>query len=151
MIRPAMSSDIPAMLEMGRKFFDASGYSDITEYHEESFRDVLERLITSADSLALVADEGGPVGMAAALLYFHFFNTNHKTSQELFWYVDEKHRGIGTALLDALIAGVKAKGAQSVSMIALESLDPEKVSGIYARRGFRPSERTYVRSLAASS
>ncbi len=142
-VRPATFSDIPQMLEMGRRFYEASGYSDVTEFDPESLRVTYEALITSESAVVLVA-EGA---MAAALIYPFYFNASHKTAQEMFWWVDPDKRGIGTKLFDALMAGVKAKGAQSLSMIALERLTPEKVGGIYERRGFRPSERSYIKKL----
>jgi GNAT superfamily N-acetyltransferase len=142
-IRPATYSDIPKMLEMGKRFFEASGYSDIAEFDTESLRASFEALLSS-DSAVVLVGEGA---MAAALIYPFYFNANHKTAQEMFWWVDPEQRGIGTQLLDALIAGCKAKGAESLSMIALERLTPEKVGGIYERRGFRPSERSYIKKL----
>jgi hypothetical protein len=142
-IRPATISDIPKMLEMGRKFFEASGYSDIADLEVNSLRATFEALITNSEAVVLVGDGA----MAAALIYPFYFNASHKTAQEMFWWVNPERRGIGTELLDALIASVKAKGAQSLSMIALERLTPEKVGGIYERRGFRPSERSYIKKL----
>jgi GNAT superfamily N-acetyltransferase len=142
-IRPATVADIPRMLEMGRRFFDASGYSEITSFDPESLRATFEGLMMNPDAVVLVTTGG----MAAALIYPFYFNVGHRTAQEMFWWVDKEHRGIGTQLFDALIAGVKAKGAESLVMIALERLTPEKVGGIYERRGFRLSERSYIKKL----
>jgi hypothetical protein len=148
MIRPATYMDVPDLLAMGRRFFDASGYADITSFHPESFQVTLENLLGSDNGLVLVAVKEKPVGMAAALLYPYFFNVDHKTAQEVFFWMDKEHRGIGAQLLDALIVGAKARGARSLSMIALESMAPDVVGGMYQRRGFRPSERSFIRSLA---
>jgi L-amino acid N-acyltransferase YncA len=143
-IRPATFSDIPKMLEMGKSFFEASGYSEITTYDPESFGATLEALLNSNQAVVLVA---GDFGMAAALVYPLYFQAGHRTAQEMFWWVDKEHRGVGTQLFDALLAGCKAKGAESLSMIALERLTPEKVGGIYERRGFRLHERSYIKKL----
>lgn len=132
---------------MGQRFFDASGYSDITVYDRDSMRVTFDGLIASPSAVVMIAEKQKPVGMAAALIYPWYFNAHHTTAQELFWWLDPEHRGIGTKLFDALMAGVKAKGAQSLSMIALDRLHPEKVGGIYERRGFRPSERSWIKKL----
>lgn len=146
-IRPARLDDIPEMLQMGRRFFDASGYADITEFDPNSLEATFRNLLTSESSVCLVVENKKLVGLAAALIYPFYFNAHHLTSQELFWWVDKEHRGVGTQLFESLIAGVKARGAKSLSMIALERLTPEKVGAIYERRGFRPSERSWIRRL----
>ena len=146
MVRPAQLSDLPYLVEMGRRFFEASGYSDVTTFDSKSLRATIEALLTNEDAVILVVGEK-PVGLAIAILYPFYFNANHRTSQEMLWWVEPEHRGVGTQLFEALITGVKAKGAESISMIALERLTPEKVGGIYERRGFRPSERSYIKKL----
>jgi GNAT superfamily N-acetyltransferase len=146
-IRPARIDDIPELVGMGRRFFDASGYADITTFDDESLGTTFSGLLTSESAVFLVVDKQKLVGMAAALIYPFYFNVKHRTAQEMFWWVDKEHRGIGSQLFDALIAGVKARGAESLSMIALERLTPEKVGGIYERRGFRPSERSYIKRI----
>jgi hypothetical protein len=146
-IRPAVTGDIPKLVEMSKRFFDASGYSDITEFDEFSMHATLSALIGNQNAVVLVVVKSIPVGMACALIYPFYFNAGHTTAQELFWWIDPEHRGIGGNLLDAMAAGVKAKGALSLSMIALERLSPEKAGAIYERRGFRPSERSWIKKL----
>jgi L-amino acid N-acyltransferase YncA len=140
-IRPATFSDIPKMLEMGKRFFEASGYSEISEFDRDSLKATFEALLGNESAVVLIADGA----MAAALIYPFYFNVNHRTAQEMFWWSENK--GVGSQLLEALIAAGKAKGADSLSMIALERLTPEKVGGIYERRGFRLHERSYIKKL----
>lgn len=135
------------MVEMGRRFFDASGYSDIASFDLESLRLTFEGLVTSDGSVCLVVENGHLVGIAVAIIYPFYFNRHHITAQEMLWWVDKEHRGIGSKLLDALLLGCKSKGAESVSMIALEKLDPERVGSIYEKRGLRPSERSFIGRL----
>lgn len=144
MIRPAIHSDAEKLIGMGRRFFEASGYEDITTFRPEVFAATLDHVFTNG--VLLVADDNGPVGMAAALVYPFYFSGD-MTAQELLWWVDEEHRGIGGHLLDGLIAAVKAKGAQSLSMISLDKLNPEKVGKMYEKRGFRRSEHSYIKKL----
>jgi GNAT superfamily N-acetyltransferase len=141
MIRKAVVSDLPAMVEMGRKFHEASGYGDICEFDGLSFATTLQN---APDAVFLVAEkEGKLVGMAGALVYPMYFNLHHRTAQEMFWWVDPEHRGIGSKLFEALEEEVKKMGAQSLTMIVIERFS--WVGSYYEKRGFRPSERSFIR------
>ncbi len=144
MIRPAFHADVPKILEMGQRFFDESGYRDVTIFRPEVFAATVNHLLT--DGVLLLADQDGPVGMAAAIV-FPFYFSGELTAQEMFWYVDKEHRGIGGQLLDGLIGAVKARGATSLSMIGLENLNREKVAAMYQKRGFRAAEHMYIKRI----
>jgi ribosomal protein S18 acetylase RimI-like enzyme len=144
MIRRALVSDLPQMLAMGQRFFDASGYSDITSFDPESLEATLKN---APDSVFLVVEKDGVlVGMAGAIVYPFYFNLKHRTAQEMFWWVNPEHRGVGGQLFYALMSEVKKMGAESISMIALES-SGDKVIKFYEKRGFRPSERSFIRRI----
>jgi GNAT superfamily N-acetyltransferase len=130
------------MAAMGRKFYEASGYVDITEYSEESF---ITSLVNAPDSVFLVVEKDGLVGMAGALVYPFYFNLKHRTAQEMFWWVDPEHRGVGGELFDALLREVKKLGAESLTMIALERFS--WVGSYYEKRGFRPTERSFIKRI----
>lgn len=144
-IRRASSADLPQLVLMGSRFFDESGYSDVTSLDPESVITTLTGMIENSDAVLLVVESGNElIGMAGALIYPFYFNLQHRTSQEIFWWVDPEHRGIGGRLFDAMRDEIKAKGAQSLSMIALESLNPDGVGAYYRRKGLRPSERSFI-------
>jgi ribosomal protein S18 acetylase RimI-like enzyme len=143
LIRRATVADLPGLVELGRKFHEASGYADIAEFDALSFATTLQN---APDAVFLVVEKAGHlVGMAGALVYPFYFNLKHRTAQEVFWWVNPEHRGIGSQLFDALVAEVKAMGAQSLSMIALENAT--WVGGFYEKRGFRPSERSFIKGI----
>ena len=130
------------MAEMGKRFYEATGYSDIAEYDHES-------VVTSLRNIPvlLVAEKDVLVGVAGAMVYPFYMNLKHMTAQEVFWWVDPEHRGIGSELFDALVSEVKKRGANSLSMIALDSLNPERVGEFYKSRGFRPSDHSYIKRI----
>lgn len=133
------------MLEMGKRFFDASGYAEITEYDPDTF---LATLRAASGSVILVVEkEGVIVGMALALIFPLYFNAKHTFAQEVLWWIDPEHRGIGSKLFDALVAESKARGAQSMSVTATETLEPERVGGFYMKRGFRLADHSYIKKL----
>jgi GNAT superfamily N-acetyltransferase len=147
MIRDATHADIPAMVDMGQSFFAASGYGDVTEYDPASAACTFAMLIDSPDGVALIADDDGPVGTAAALVYPFFFNHSHRHGQELFWWVNPDARGVGAGLLRELEARAVSLGAKSLAVAAVATLRPEALAAFYRRAGFHPSDSSFVKAL----
>lgn len=148
MIRKAISEDFQSVLPLAHRFFDATKYGDMIAFDDESFRNTYEQLLTGG--VVLLAEVGGiVVGAAGALAYPFYFNANHKTGQEVFWWVNEEARGasVGGRLFKALEAWAKEEGCQTFSMITLDSLNPEEVSAMYLRAGYRGSERSFIKEL----
>jgi GNAT superfamily N-acetyltransferase len=148
LIRLPERSEIPALVEMGRRFHAASGYSDIATFDANSVSSMLASMIDGENFVFLVVEKKGELlGGAGALIFPCYLNLAHRTAQELFWYVDPEHRGVGIRLFDALCSEVKRKGAESLMMITLESLKPELVGAFYERRGFRNISRSFIKGL----
>lgn len=142
-MRPAEPSDIPVLVEMGRKFHAAAGLSAFYAFDPASFAQTLSRLLESPDGAVFVTD-GGMIGGLAYPLYL---NAHHKCGQELFWWVEPERRGRGRDLMATLEDWGRSRGASSFTMIALESQRPEAVGRLYRRAGYAPVEHTFVRSL----
>ena len=89
------------------------------------------------------------VGMSGALIYPFYFNYNHITGQELFWWMRPDKRGSTDSIrmFKALEDEAKNKNAGSFAMIALDKVNPEVVGNMYMKRGYRPSDHGYIRSL----
>lgn len=144
MIRDAVEGDIPRIVEMGRKFFEISGQTDIATYDDEMAAQTVRFCMT--DGVVLVVEEDGVVvGMAGALIYRIYLSRDDITAQELWWWIEPEHRGHGNDLRKALERRAKEKGATSISMIALENM--KWVGRLYERAGYRPFDHTYVKSL----
>ena len=144
MIRLAENKDIPLMLEMGQRFFDASGYGSETEFNAEDTEQLFIKLM---DAHSLLTDgEGGMIGF---VVFPMFMNTSHVIAQELFWWVDEEKRSskLGLNLLKAAEATAKELGAKTFNMITLHGLGHERLNDIYLKRGYSRSENTYIRGL----
>jgi GNAT superfamily N-acetyltransferase len=140
--RHASIADLDECLRMGRAFTKAAGL----EADDESMATTLLKLIE--DGGLFVA--GDPiVGMAGALVYQNYFNLNTLAAQEVFWWVDPNARrhGTGIELLLEVESWAKAKGAKTLTMVALDALDVERVAGMYMSAGYKPQERNFVRSL----
>jgi len=146
MIRPAELSDLPRLVEMGERFFNAAGWPEVASWDVESITRTLSFLITEDAGAVFVLDHDGQlVGMAGGMLNPFYFNANHRTGQELFWWVEPEYRGEGSKLFDALEGWARDSGAQSFSMIALDRIKPEVMGRIYRMRGYRAAEHSYIK------
>lgn len=138
MIRAATLDDIPAMVAMGKRFTDKAGFADHIGYDEASVEALLTGLIEGDTGVCLI----GPDCMASALVFPHPYNRAHNTAQELFWWSEGLQ---GLRLFDALERAVKAKGAHSLIMITVEAINPDKTGQFYTRKGYRPTERSFMK------
>lgn len=144
MIRDATHDDIPALLAMGERFARVAGLDQIAEYDPESMAKTFRFLIDNPDGILVIGDGGA----AGGLVHAAYWNVTHRTGQEMFWWVDPERRGaLGRALFEALEAAARDRGAGSWTMIALDASQPERVAAIYERRGYRPLERSFVRTF----
>lgn len=148
-IRPAAVDDIPAIVRIGARFFDEAEWADVAEWDHDSICSTLRGMIADPNGIVLIAIREGVIcGIAGGLVYPLYFNCNHITGQELFWWVEpEARKGVGAHLLDCLELAAMNAGAQSWAMIALDKVRPEAVGALYRRRGYRASEHSYIKRL----
>lgn len=139
MIRDATSDDIPRLLEMGAQFFGAAKLIEPGSYDPETARKTCEHLIRDDSGILLICETGMIGG-----LVFPSYMTGELTAQEFFWW---DSGGAGLALLKAFEEIARGLGAKSVSMIALETLYPERVARIYQKAGYALRERSYMKVM----
>ncbi len=152
MIRPAVISDLPRLEAMGARFFDASGLEKWFRYKPRCFSQVCANFMDSDQAVVLVGTgKTGAVAMAAAIAYPCWFDAEHQTCQELFWWVEPDFRGgsMGARLQRALEQWAKDKGCLTMEMGALEGLRADTLAHLYERQGYDPKERIYCRRLTA--
>lgn len=131
---------------MGRRFFETAGWPDVAEWDEASVEKTLRFLMEQPTGCLFVAEKDGQlVGMTGGMLTPFYFNLGHLTGQELFWWVEPEHRGVGSGLFDALEAWAEAAGAQTFTMIAVDRLKPDVMARIYRARGYQPAEHSFIR------
>jgi hypothetical protein len=146
MIRKAVLSDAEDLTEMSKEFFAEAGWSDVTEWDEEKTLASLRGLISSENCIILVSEKDdeitGAIGIMIAPVWF---SSGDFLGQELFWYVKPEHRGsVGHKLL--LEAESRLVGrAQLCSMFTIDKIND--MNGYFLRRGYRPSEHSYIRRI----
>lgn len=151
-IRAAEPRDLIDVIDMGRDFFEQSGNSAFTEFDEPSFTTTIIALMSGVSGgTVLVAESAGQVvGMASCVVFPFYANMATKVGQELFWFCKPDFRnGVGGALLDALEAEARRKGADVFMSAAIAGLRDGAIGRVYQRRGYRPIENTYLRKLSS--
>jgi predicted N-acetyltransferase YhbS len=150
-IRKAQPEDLPALLDMGRDFFDHSANSAFTTFDENSLTATLIALMSgvAGGSLLVAETDGEVVGMAACVVFPFYANHSTLIGQEMFWWVKPEHRkGIGGAILDELEAEAKRKGAKIFIGANLSGERSAAFERLYRRRGYTPAENTHLRILS---
>lgn len=137
MIREATVADIPVLLAMGQRFADKARLFDHVGYDPASMEQTFAALIAN-DHCCLFIGEAGALG---GLVAPHPFNAARMIADELFWWSEGRE---GLTLLKAYEAWAGSFGAV-IRMTALEAVEPERVGRIFARRGYLPLERAFVK------
>lgn len=147
MIRPARDEDIPEIARLGAIFHAQAGWTEI-EYREADCATSLGAFMQSGHFICLVSDNDGIDGMAAGAVSPVYFNLAHTSGEELFWWVSDKAPQMtGIRLLEALEGAARAKGCQTWQMKSLARLGGERMQRLYERRGYRASERAFIKEL----
>lgn len=136
MIRAAELTDIPRLLEMGAKFSARANLAANVGYDPDSMAETFERMIAGGEPVFI--GESGAIG---AVTFEHPFNRAHRAAQELFWWSEGRE---GIRLLNALTDHCEAT-CDSLVMLTLEAIEPERMGNLYRRLGFAPLEHSYVK------
>ena len=141
MIRNATLDDMPGLLRMAVAFGAVAGLP--APLCPESMRETFTGLIAGDMGVLLVNDE--VTAAAGAVVTPAYYNTDHMTGQELFWWVDGGARGVGLRLFASLEEEVRRLGAESFVMVALEAIKPDQTSTFYVRNGYHALERNFIK------
>lgn len=151
-IRHANEGDLFALVNMGQDFFAESGLQDVASWEPQSFeatcRAIIDELVVG--SILVAERDNELIGMTGGVLFPLYCNLSLVCCQELFWFVMPEHRaGVGGALLDELEAEAKRKGASVFISAQIAGQRDEAFARLYRKRGYRPSENTYIRRLSS--
>lgn len=137
MIREAGAEDIPRLLAMGERFAGKARLVESVGYDPASMEQTLAAMIAGEHYCVFIGQAGAIGGMKAP----HPFNYAHWIAQELFWWSEGRE---GLPLLTAFELWA-SQTCQSIRMITLEAVEPERMGRLYERRGYRSLEHGYVK------
>jgi len=147
-VRPATRADIPRIIEMGRRFYAASGYETIAAASNPSIAGLA--IITMDQGVMLVAesDDGDVIGMACLFLEPFVFNPSVTVASELAWWIEPEHRGglLARKMMLAIEEACRAREVGVIRMAALET-SPPQAAALYERMGYARSDSHYMRIL----
>jgi len=149
-VRESTIDDLGDLVRLGATFHAATPAHQKLPFDEPSFRRFCEQALDNPDIGFWVVEQDGKVaGMTAAIIYPTYFNVNCFIAQELFWWVDEQARGSGAGkeLIEAIEGWARKHKVDAVFMLALADKNEEKMQNLYARRGYRPIERTFMKEV----
>lgn len=139
MIRPATPLDVPAILEMGVRFFaESPTYSRLT-FDRDRLAEVLFELIDSPHGFAQVADLGGRVvGVMLAAATPHWC-ARDLIASEMALYVDPEARGsmLAARMVKRYLAWGRALGCSLITAGVSTGKDTERITALYVRLGFK--------------
>lgn len=138
MIREATVADIPAVMEMGKRFADDAGVTRTIGWDDASVETLLHALIESDDGVLLVGDRG----MIGGVIYAHPFNNAVRLFQEFFWRSEGAE---GIKLLRRAEELAHEKGATRSYMGTMPDLP--SLDKLMPRLGYTPAERTYIKEI----
>jgi len=131
---------------MAREFHSCTEYRHI-EFDEAScfllFKSSIEQ------GMCFVSEDDEIAGFIIGMVFGSPMNQMVKMASELAWWVKPEFRrtSAGIKLLKALEESAKGNGAVSLTMICLESINPDEVQGIYERMGYAQAERSFLRCV----
>lgn len=138
-------ADWPTLQEMGRRFYAEAGLEG--PFIPESFRTNWKRFTDFGYGFILVAREGRkPVGTLGWFLTPDPCN-DQLVATEAFWFVSPEHRGVGLRLLSVFEQAARKQGARRLTMVALASLQSDRLAALYERRGYKPQESHFIKTL----
>lgn len=140
MIRQATEADLPALLEMGRKFHAASPWR-VIPFSDERFAQSVRAQLAGAGTYLVNEALTGMIGMVSGPVYFA---ENVTVAQETAWWCEDPRDAL--KLLQAAEEWARGVGASHVCMVRLEGVT-ERLGPFYERRGYAPTEHYYLKGL----
>jgi N-acetylglutamate synthase-like GNAT family acetyltransferase len=144
MIRKAKINDIESVFRLGDQFSKESKFVD---YDKEIFKKNWTVFIEQDIGVIFISEmDNKTVGMIGGIK-FSCVNTGKMIASELFWFVDPEYRGFeGIKLLKEFENWAKYD-CDKITMVYLQDLMPDKVKGLYKKRGYELLETHYIKEF----
>jgi len=140
-IRNVLETDFPEVMRIGQRYSEETVIGTMTK----------EQLLTIArvckdNGIAILAeDDIGVIGVIAG----HFIEgmAMGKFCEEVIWYVEPEHRGIGLMLFERFMDACEESGCDGVAMSAYNNRYLKVVDRLYKNNGFKEVDRKYYKSF----
>jgi GNAT superfamily N-acetyltransferase len=144
-IREMAVSDLPAVQKCAGEFYAASRF--LGKFCIGRFCEMWTWLLTGGDGVIFADErEGEIVGVIGGIVHREVYS-EAIVAEEFFWFVREAYRGSGLALYRRFEEWARRRGAETIQMVHLRDVMPDKVERFYLRAGFHPIETRYAKEL----
>ena len=132
-------ADLPALSEMGFKFFEQAKLPG--NFNPRTFATFWSDTLGGGVGIVLIMEHDGG-------LIYPDPCTGNLNAQEMFWWVNEDHRGSASSkLIDMFESVAKGRGAVCIQMIAMYGMNHRALQRYYGARGYRPLEFAFVKEV----
>lgn len=145
MVKMLAISELPELAKLGPQFYEESGLPG--KFVPEYWVGKWASLIRSGVGFVLGLFKDGLIVGGFGAIVSEDFNNGDLVAAECFWFVNKEHRGPGFGLMRAYEREARRRGAKRASMIHLQGLQPERLSELYQRCGYRKTETAYIKEL----
>lgn len=146
MIRAATLSDVPAMVALGAREHARSHWHGVVPFNADDCAASFRYFIETDTICTLVAEQGGAiVGMIIVVVFPMYFNASAQSAHELNWYCESPVDAF--ALEAAARQWASEKGCAIIAIGAQEDARTERLEHVYARKGYHPFSRNYMKVL----
>lgn len=144
MIRTALVTDIPRLVELGKSMHAESRYKSL-RFNEKKVFMMFENLISGGGCLLVAEKNGEIVGGFAGYANAHYFSDDVVAS-DIALFILPEHRGGLTAfrLIKAFCAWAKFRGAAMTFIGTTTGVNPEKTAKLFELCDFAPAGGVYV-------
>jgi GNAT superfamily N-acetyltransferase len=151
-VRKAKATDLEQYVKLARDFHEASPMHGVADFNEQGYSNFfLQSIIDPNVGIWLAEIDNEIVGITGALVYPLYFSPTNLVAQELWWWLTPASRGSGAGgkMFKQIEQWAQEKGAKALFMIALEDDRAAKMEKVYARAGFKPLERTFIKEVTS--
>lgn len=145
MIRLLTIQDLPLAAQLGPQFYAEGKLPG--RFVPEVFARKWTEFIEMGIGFIIGLFEGQKLEGCFGAIVAEDVNDGALTANEMFWFVQPESRGQGLRLFNAYETEARSRGAKRCSMIHLLGLQPDALSKLYERRGYRAVETAYHKEL----
>lgn len=149
-IKRAKLDDVDAMVTFGEGFWTQTMYyKQGVEYDYPAITALTTNLIETGGIVQVAYDDDRVVGIILMVKGPMPFNPGALVATELVYYVDPEYRntGVGTQLLQQAENIAKQQEIKFITMIHLDSVQPEKAESVYNSMGYHRNETAFTKDL----
>lgn len=147
MIRPAIHSDIPRIVELGRLLHDTSSYAALS-FDDGKVAALMAALIDGAGVIFVAERDGLVVGGIAGGITEHWFSRD-KLAFDYSFFIDPAHRHGITAmkLASAFMEWARLRGVSRISMGITTDINLEGTTRLYHALGMKNAGILFMKEI----